>query len=93
MIDRAMTVREVADYLNVDHKVIYRLLSTHALPGFKVAGTWRFKRADIEAWIEERKQLSGPVEKRRAATAPEPILSSELSEATLAPLQNHEETR
>lgn len=26
------------------------------LPGFTVAGTWRFKREDIDAWIEVQKQ-------------------------------------
>jgi len=56
MVEPAMTVRQVAEYLNVDPKVIYRLAQTGELPGFKVAGTWRFKREDIEAWIEEQKK-------------------------------------
>lgn len=51
----AMTVREVATYLNVDEKTVYRLAQRGELPGFKVAGTWRFKRGDIDRWIEERK--------------------------------------
>jgi len=51
----AMTVREVALYLNVDEKTVYRLSKRGGLPGFKVAGTWRFKKADIDAWIEEQK--------------------------------------
>lgn len=53
-----MTVRQVAEYLNVDAKVIYRLVQAGELPGFKVARAWRFKRADIEAWIEEQKKRS-----------------------------------
>lgn len=52
----AMTVREVASYLSVDEKTIYRLAQRGDLPGFKVAGAWRFKRVDIDAWIEERKR-------------------------------------
>lgn len=56
MIEPAMTVRQVAEYLNVDAKVIYRLVQNGELPGFKVAGTWRFKKVDIEAWIEEQKR-------------------------------------
>jgi excisionase family DNA binding protein len=55
-MERALTVRQVADYLNVDIKVIYRLVNGGALPGFKVAGTWRFKRDDIDSWIEAQKQ-------------------------------------
>jgi len=43
MVEPAMTVRQVAEYLNVDPKVIYRLAQSGELPGFKVAGTWRFK--------------------------------------------------
>jgi len=51
-----MTVREVASYLHVDEKTIYRLASKRKLPGFKVAGTWRFKKDDIDAWIEHQKK-------------------------------------
>ena len=51
----AMTVRDVAGYLNVDEKTVYRLAKRGELPGFKVAGTWRFRKGDIEAWIEQRK--------------------------------------
>lgn len=51
----AMTVREVATYLNVDEKTVYRLAQRAELPGFKVAGTWRFKKPDIDEWIERQK--------------------------------------
>jgi len=51
----ALTVRDVADMLNVDPKTVYRLAQKHALPGFKVAGTWRFMRSDIIAWIDKQK--------------------------------------
>ena len=52
----AMTVRDVAESLNVNEKTVYRLAQNGELPGFKVAGAWRFQRADLERWIEERKQ-------------------------------------
>lgn len=54
----SMTVRDVAVYLNVDEKTVYRLAQRGDLPGFKVAGTWRFKREDIDTWIEQRKAQS-----------------------------------
>ncbi len=53
----ALTVRDVAGYLNVDEKTIYRLAQQGKLPGFKVAGTWRFQLKDIQDWIDERKSL------------------------------------
>lgn len=55
MTESAMTVREVATYLNVNEKTVYRLAQRRELPGFKVAGTWRFRREDIDRWIEEQK--------------------------------------
>ena len=51
----AMTVRDVAGFLAVDEKTIYRLAQQGKLPGFKVAGTWRFQLQDIQGWIDERK--------------------------------------
>jgi excisionase family DNA binding protein len=56
----ALTVREVAGYLNVDEKTIYRLAKRGDLPGFKVAGIWRFKKGDIDQWIEQQKLAAAP---------------------------------
>jgi excisionase family DNA binding protein len=53
-----LTVRDVARHLNVDEKTVYRLTQRGSLPGFKVAGTWRFKRSDLEAWIELQKEAA-----------------------------------
>ncbi len=55
LVEPAMTVRNVAAFLNVDEKTIYRLVQKGDLPGFKVSGSWRFQRPDLEAWIAERK--------------------------------------
>ena len=56
MLDKtALNVREVADLLSVDSKTIYRLAQKGDLPGFKVAGAWRFLSEDIDEWIEKKK--------------------------------------
>ena len=55
-IEPAMTVRDVAKFLSVDEKTIYRLVSKGELPGFKVLGSWRFQKSDLDSWIESRKQ-------------------------------------
>ncbi len=51
-ITTVMTVQEVADYLRVNQRTVYRLAATRRLPSFKVGANWRFKRADIERWID-----------------------------------------
>ncbi len=55
MNDQILTLKEVAAYLKLAEKTAYRLASEGKLPGFKVGGSWRFKREDLEAWIEEQK--------------------------------------
>ncbi|MFM2579813.1 methylation-associated defense system helix-turn-helix domain-containing protein MAD1 [Vibrio fortis] len=55
MADQILTLKEVAAYLKLAEKTAYRLASEGKLPGFKVGGSWRFKREDLEAWIEENK--------------------------------------
>ena len=56
--EAALTVRDVAGYLNVNEKTVYRLSQRGDLPGFKVAGHWRFKRSDLDDWIEQQKQAA-----------------------------------
>ncbi len=47
-----MTIREVADYLKLTEKTAYRLAAEGKIPGFKVGGSWRFRRSEIERWID-----------------------------------------
>ena len=49
-----MTIVEVADYLKVTERTIYRLAAAKQIPAFKVGGSWRFSRADIDAWIKSQ---------------------------------------
>ena len=46
-----LTIRQLAGYLHVTERTIYRLAAAKGIPAFKVGGSWRFRRADIEAWI------------------------------------------
>ena len=55
MKDQILTLKEVAAYLKLTEKTAYRLASEGKLPGFKVGGSWRFKREDLDAWIESQK--------------------------------------
>ena len=57
-----LTIKQVADYLKVTERTIYRLAAAKQIPAFKVGGTWRFSRADIHQWIQHQ-QKNGKVEK------------------------------
>lgn len=47
-----MTMKEVAEYLKLNEKTAYRLTSEGKLPAFKVGGSWRFQKSEIDQWIK-----------------------------------------
>ncbi|EFE7254250.1 helix-turn-helix domain-containing protein [Klebsiella quasipneumoniae subsp. similipneumoniae] len=42
-----LTLRQVAEFLKVTDRTIYRLAAAKKIPAFKVGGTWRFSKAEI----------------------------------------------
>jgi len=58
MPDEILTLPEVAQLLKVAEKTVYTMAQKGELPAFKVRGQWRFKRDDINAWIEQQKAAS-----------------------------------
>lgn len=46
-----LTIKEVAQFLKVTEKTIYRLAAAEQIPAFKVGGSWRFQKAEIDRWI------------------------------------------
>ncbi|MGO4605219.1 helix-turn-helix domain-containing protein [Variovorax sp. 2RAF20] len=65
--ESVLTVKEVAGYLRVNQRTVYRLAVERRLPGFKVGATWRFKRGDIDAWIAAQSSVTASAD---AAAAP-----------------------
>ena len=55
MTDPILTLPEVAVLLKVAEKTVYTMAQRGQIPAFKVRGQWRFKRDDIERWIDEQK--------------------------------------
>lgn len=54
-----LTMREVADLLKINEKTAYKLAAKGEIPGFKVGGSWRFDRAEIENWIKRKTEKQG----------------------------------
>ena len=52
MVEDILTLQEVARYLRVDEKTVYRMVKSKQLPAFKVRNQWRFKKKSIDKWIE-----------------------------------------
>jgi excisionase family DNA binding protein len=59
MNDDVMTTDDVMAYLHVNVRTVYRLLPK-GLPAFRVGRQWRFRRKDIDAWLEGNKPHGAP---------------------------------
>lgn len=52
--DEILTLDEVAAYLKVGKRTVYRLAAAGKIPAFKLGGIWRFRRADLDRWIADQ---------------------------------------
>ena len=52
--DEILTIDEVAAYLKAGKRTVYRLAANGKLPAFKLGGTWRLRRGDLDKWIASR---------------------------------------
>jgi excisionase family DNA binding protein len=48
-----LTLEEVAAYLKAGKRTVYRLAQKGDIPAFKLGGTWRFRRSELNQWIAE----------------------------------------
>src|SRR5215831_3916685 len=68
MIDETfLTTEEVLEYLQVNLRTVYRLIKAGKIPAVRVGRQWRFRKRDIDAWLESQRPRSGA---RAAAAAP-----------------------
>ena len=49
---KLLSTREVAEFLNVNEKMVYTLVSEKGLPATKITGKWLFPRHLVEQWVE-----------------------------------------
>jgi excisionase family DNA binding protein len=56
MPDEIMTIREMALFLRMTEKSLYRYALEGKIPGFKVGGAWRFRKSQIDSWILAQEQ-------------------------------------
>lgn len=52
--DEILTIDEVARYLKASRRTVYRLAASGGIPAFKLGGTWRFRRGELNNWIADR---------------------------------------
>lgn len=54
MEEDILTIEEVAKYLRVSERTVYDWAQKGEIPAGKIGTVWRFKRSEIEKWVNER---------------------------------------
>ena len=55
-----LTLDEVAAFLKAGKRTVYRLAQKGGIPAFKLGGTWRFRRAELDQWIAAQIARNNP---------------------------------
>jgi len=66
-----LTTEEVLEYLQVNLRTVYRLIKAGKIPAVRVGRQWRFRKRDIDAWLETQRPRS-----ERAGSAGGPRVSA-----------------
>jgi excisionase family DNA binding protein len=78
MIDETfLTTEEVLEYLQVNLRTVYRLIKAGKIPAVRVGRQWRFRKRDIDAWLDSQRPRAG-------GARPAPATASAATAATPA---------
>jgi excisionase family DNA binding protein len=73
MIDETfLTTEEVLEYLQVNLRTVYRLIKAGKIPAVRVGRQWRFRKRDIDAWLDSQRPRGGGATRVAPATPARP---------------------
>lgn len=53
-----LTLQELSAWLKISERTLYGYAQKGIIPGIKIGSAWRFRRVDIDAWLEEQRKLT-----------------------------------
>lgn len=57
--EQILSANQAGKLLGVSGKTIIRMMEAGNFPGYQIGNAWKFKRGDIEAYLESRKFQGG----------------------------------
>ena len=54
-----LTTEEVLEYLQINLRTVYRLIKAGKIPAVRVGRQWRFRKRDIDAWLDSQGTTPG----------------------------------
>jgi excisionase family DNA binding protein len=72
MDETFLTTEEVLEYLQVNLRTVYRLIKAGKIPAVRVGRQWRFRKRDIDAWLDSQRPRGSSRPAPAAAAPPRP---------------------
>lgn len=54
-MEKWLTLEQIAEYLQMSSSSIYKMAQAGRIPAYKVGRQWRFKKEEIDSWVEKQK--------------------------------------
>lgn len=58
VVEKLLTIKDVADLLQLSTVKVYRMINYSGLPSLKIDGSRRFRPSEVQAWIEQHTEVS-----------------------------------
>jgi excisionase family DNA binding protein len=55
-LEALLNIKEVAEFLRVNVTTVYTWAQNGRLPAIKVGKSWRFRRVDLETWLDKNRR-------------------------------------
>jgi excisionase family DNA binding protein len=76
MDETFLTTEEVLEYLQVNLRTVYRLIKAGKIPAVRVGRQWRFRKRDIDAWLDSQRPRGGSRAAGQAAAPAKPAAAN-----------------
>ena len=76
MDETFLTTEEVLEYLQVNLRTVYRLIKAGKIPAVRVGRQWRFRKRDIDAWLDSQRPRGSGNRAASAASARQPSVTT-----------------
>jgi excisionase family DNA binding protein len=70
MDETFLTTEEVLAYLQVNLRTVYRLIKAGKIPAVRVGRQWRFRKRDIDAWLDSQRPRGSRAAPAATSVAP-----------------------
>jgi excisionase family DNA binding protein len=50
-----LTTEDLLSYLRITPRTMYRLIRNGEIPAIRIGRQWRFRRADLDAWVARQR--------------------------------------